>query len=286
MVNKGKILTIAILIIFLSCTNAVAAEQTYTVKAGDSLWKIALSYGLTVDKLKKINNLTSDLLYPGQVLLVNSDVSSSEPSFSQNVNNNADSKQETNQVYVVKAGDNLWKIARECGMTVEELKRLNNLTSDRINIGDRLLVKGVLQGNNNILNNVSPSRSGNLIDGGRIIEFASRYLGTPYRYGGSSPGGFDCSGFVYYVFGQFGISLPRTAADQFQNGIPVNRDELLAGDLVFFSCYSRGIDHVGIYVGDGRFIHSSSPRSGGVIYSSLNESYYARSYAGAKRILR
>ncbi|SHH12746.1 Cell wall-associated hydrolase, NlpC family [Thermosyntropha lipolytica DSM 11003] len=277
--KKVKILVITVLFIFLGCVDALAAEEIYTVKAGDSLWKIASRYGLTVEKLKQINNLTSDRIFPGQALKVSSSIPSGQNA-EQNADNNVSSEQASDLVYIVKAGDNLWKIARDYGTTVEELKRLNNLASDRLNVGDKLLVRGVVR------DNITPSRSGNLIAGERIIEFASRYLGTPYRYGGNSPGGFDCSGFVYYVFDQFGISLPRTAAGQFQNGVAVSREELMVGDLVFFSCYSKGIDHVGIYVGEGRFIHSSSPRSGGVIYSSLNEAYYARSYVGAKRILR
>lgn len=283
MKNIAKVLAGTLLFIMCSSTSLMAADTTYTVKTGDSLWKIAVTYKLTVDRLKQLNNLTSDLLFPGQVLLISSDIPANTENSKQDISFASETKEDS-LVYTVKAGDTLWKIANEYGMTVKNLKRLNNLVSDSLNVGDILLVKAVNE--NQPDSSINPSRSGILADGNRVVEFASRYLGTPYRYGGNAPGGFDCSGFAQYVFNQFGYGLPRTAADQYKYGTYVERSELIPGDLVFFACYSKGIDHVGIYTGDGKFIHSSSPRSGGVIYSSLSENYYARSYVGAKRIIR
>ncbi|MBO8158532.1 C40 family peptidase [Thermosyntropha sp.] len=273
------ILIVSLAFIIIYNTNLMAADVTYVVKSGDSLWKIAVNNGTTVDKLKQLNNLTSDLLFPGQVLLLSKDIPTDKEI---SLENNNESTDDQYSVYKVQPGDSLWKIARENGMDIESLKKINNLNSDNLNIGDKLLVIKKGEINNTVL----PSRSGLMLTGERIIEFAASYLGTPYRYGGNAPGGFDCSGFVQYIFGQFGYRLPRTAADQYQCGIWVDKNDLIPGDLVFFTCYSRGIDHVGIYAGEGKFIHSSSPRSGGVIYSSLSESYYVRSYAGAKRLIR
>jgi peptidoglycan DL-endopeptidase CwlO len=114
---------------------------------------------------------------------------------------------------------------------------------------------------------------------GGVVGIAMQYLGTPYRWGGASPGGFDCSGFVMYVFAQVGVSLPHNAAAQYGQGSPVSRSELQAGDLVFFS----GLGHVGIYIGAGQFIHS--PHTGDVVkISNLGEGWYASSYVGARRI--
>jgi cell wall-associated NlpC family hydrolase len=114
---------------------------------------------------------------------------------------------------------------------------------------------------------------------GGVVGIAMRYLGTPYVWGGSSPAGFDCSGFVAYVFGQMGVSLPHYAGAQYGYGTDVPRDQLAPGDLVFFD----GLGHVGIYIGGGEFIHA--PHTGDVVrISSLSESWYAATFVGARRI--
>jgi cell wall-associated NlpC family hydrolase len=96
-------------------------------------------------------------------------------------------------------------------------------------------------------------------------------------------GAFDCSGFTKYLFDHEGTSLPRTAAEQYQRGMVVTKEGLQPGDLVFFkNTYKRGISHVGIYIGDGQFIHASSPRTG-VRVDSLSKAYYVNHYAGARR---
>lgn len=117
----------------------------------------------------------------------------------------------------------------------------------------------------------------------RIIDGAMQYMGVPYIFGGSTPYGFDCSGYVQYVFAQAGISIPRTADTQYEVGTPVSMPELIPGDLVFFETYTYGASHVGIYVGDGNFIHASS--SGGVKISSLSTAYYSSHYIGSRRIV-
>jgi cell wall-associated NlpC family hydrolase len=108
---------------------------------------------------------------------------------------------------------------------------------------------------------------------------AARYLGVPYRWGGASPAGFDCSGLVLYVYAQLGIALPHFTVAQYALGVAVPRDELQPGDLVFFD----GLGHVGIYIGGGQFIHA--PHTGDVVrVSSLSDSWYAATYVGARRI--
>ena len=113
-----------------------------------------------------------------------------------------------------------------------------------------------------------------------VVGIAMQYLGTPYVWAGSSPAGFDCSGFAMYVFAQVGVSLPHYSGAQYAMGVPVSYSQLQPGDLVFFD----GLGHVGIYIGGGQFIHS--PHTGDVVkISSLGEAYYAGSYVGARRIL-
>jgi cell wall-associated NlpC family hydrolase len=115
---------------------------------------------------------------------------------------------------------------------------------------------------------------------GGAVGVAMQYLGVPYVWGGASPSGFDCSGFVMYVFAQVGVSLPHHAASQFNYGVPVSRDELQPGDLVFFD----GLGHVGIYIGGGQFVHA--PHTGDVVkISSIYDSWYSATWVGAKRIL-
>jgi cell wall-associated NlpC family hydrolase len=116
-----------------------------------------------------------------------------------------------------------------------------------------------------------------------VLEAATAYLGTPYRWGGSTRRGMDCSGLVWRAFHDAGgRQLPRTSAAMAREGLPLTRAELQPGDLVFFATGGGGIDHVGIYEGGGSFIHASSSR--GVVRSSLSERYWRRSYAGARRI--
>jgi cell wall-associated NlpC family hydrolase len=115
---------------------------------------------------------------------------------------------------------------------------------------------------------------------GGVVGVALSQLGVPYVWGGSSPGGFDCSGLVMWAYAQVGVSLPHSSYAQYGYGVPVSRDQLQPGDLVFFD----GLGHVGIYIGGGQFVHA--PHTGDVVkISSLDESWYAAAFVGARRIL-
>ena len=122
--------------------------------------------------------------------------------------------------------------------------------------------------------------------GQEIANFALQYVGYNYVYGAESPSvGFDCSGLVYYVYGHYGYSLRRGAGGQFlYNGRSVSKSNLQPGDLVFFSTNGYEVTHVGIYIGNGQFVHASNSRVG-VIISDLNSSYYTSVYYGARRII-
>jgi len=118
----------------------------------------------------------------------------------------------------------------------------------------------------------------NLAFGKRVVGYAKKFIGTPYSYGGSSPRGFDCSGFTSYVYRHFGVSLPRTSYSQISVGRRVARGALRPGDLVFFD----GLGHVGLYVGNGRFIHA--PHSGTRVRIETLAGWYSSRFSGARRL--
>ncbi|WP_069203019.1 C40 family peptidase [Bacillus testis] len=122
------------------------------------------------------------------------------------------------------------------------------------------------------------------VTGNDIVKLASQYISAPYKFGGNTPAGFDCSGYLLYVFNQVGISLPRTSADQYTSvGLMIDDKDLAPGDLVFFSdTYKKGISHSGIYIGDQKFL---SATDSGVVVSSMTNSYWKPKYAGAKRVV-
>lgn len=115
-----------------------------------------------------------------------------------------------------------------------------------------------------------------------LNKAVNEVVGTPYKWGGTTIQGFDCSGFIRYVFNQFETKLPRTSKSQAQVGTKVDKHELRPGDLVFFNTDGKGISHAGIYIGEGKFAHSSSSR--GVSISKLSDSYYEKRYVTARRV--
>ena len=114
----------------------------------------------------------------------------------------------------------------------------------------------------------------------RVVSTSLKYVGAPYERGGASPAGFDCSGFVLFVYAQAGVSLPHGVAKQYRLGSAVSRDELEPGDIVFFD----RLRHSGIYIGDARFVHATKPGDV-VMVSSLDEEWFRRRWIGARRVL-
>lgn len=121
------------------------------------------------------------------------------------------------------------------------------------------------------------------VRGKDIVKTAAKYKGVPYKFGGTTPKGFDCSAYVQYVFGRHDAKLPRTADAQVLDGIFVLKSKLKPGDLVFFSTYASGASHVGIYAGSGKFWSASTSR--GVVLDSLDTGYWKEHYYGGRRVL-
>jgi len=169
---------------------------------------------------------------------------------------------------VVQKGDCLWTIARQYDTTAPVLARMNGLRmEDILPVGVRLLVPTSAPG-------VEPSR---------FVETALRYQGVRYRWGGMTTRGMDCSGLVARVLEVNGIDAPHNSRALYKLGTPVSKGNLQAGDLVFFNTNGKGVSHVGMYLGEGEFIHASSAR-GRVRIDKLTGGYYQRHYVGARRV--
>lgn len=190
--------------------------------------------------------------------------------------------------YKVKSGDTLLGLARRFQTTVGELKRINSIKTDIINIGRVLKVPSYRMEEVRLLN-IEMVVDTNVFGGNEMIDtrpfqlvsLAREYEGTPYRRGGESPLKVDCSGFVRMLFSCFDILLPRTSRDQF--GVGKEVETITVGDLLFFATRgARRVNHVGIYIGDEKFIHASSAK-GRVVVSPLSK-YYKDRFKGARRI--
>jgi cell wall-associated NlpC family hydrolase len=188
--------------------------------------------------------------------------------------------------YTVQSGDTLAKIAQATLGDANRWREIFELNRDQIS--DPSLIRPGqslrLPGGANAAPAAPSTGSPGSEVGARAVSEAHKYLGVPYVWGGATPKGFDCSGLMQYVFRSIGVSIPRVAADQFRAGREVSRNDLQPGDAVFFkNTGSRtGITHVGMYIGNGKFLHA--PKTGDVVkISNLGEAYYQSHYAGAKR---
>jgi peptidoglycan DL-endopeptidase LytE len=228
----------------------ISSAKTYTVRSGDYLSKIGQEFDVYVAELKKWNNLTSDVIHPGQVLKVSAPTSTSQPE-----------PAPATGTYTVQSGETLSHIAVKYNTSVSQVKSWNGLTSNTIYVGQKLKVSS----------SQSDAPSAN------VVNIAKKYIGSPYAWGGTSPSGFDCSGFIYYVFNQAGTSISRTNTEgYYSRSTAISNPK--PGDLVFFkNTYKAGISHMGIYVGNGEFLHASDS---GVVVTKLSNSYWSPRFAG------
>jgi peptidoglycan endopeptidase LytE len=260
-------------------TTSTPVAKTYTVKSGDTLSQIASMYSISLEDLKSLNNISSYLIYPGQVFIVSTDSSTTDSSesyvpASTPVNNTS----ETN--YKVQSGDTLSHISLKYGVSVQELQQWNDLTSTVIYVGQSLKLSKV---NDNVLTtktNTNASNGSFSVD--TLLKEAKNQIGVKYTWGGTTAtGGFDCSGFIYYSYNKAGLKLARTTSDgYYDRSYYVNSPQ--PGDLVFFQgTYKSGISHLGIYLGNNQFIHAGD---NGVEVSSLSNSYWKSHFESFKRL--
>ncbi|WP_400243967.1 LysM peptidoglycan-binding domain-containing protein [Niallia sp. JL1B1071] len=280
-------------------TETSSTAKTYKVVSGDSLIKIANKHSISLGELQQWNNLTSTLIYPGDVLYVSKPGTASSNTSAPSSSGNSSSTSSNTAVnentatstgtYTIKSGDTLSKIASTYKMSVSELKQLNNLKSDLIFPGQKLKVtaseKVTNTGNTNSSSSsstptfISTGNSGESY-ASKVVSASKSLIGLPYVWGGSTTDGFDCSGFVYYVLNQSGKSIARYSAEGYYDR-SYYIDVPSIGDIVYFkNTYKQGISHLGIYIGNNEFIHADSS---GVRVTSLDNAYYKEHFDSFKR---
>jgi peptidoglycan DL-endopeptidase LytE len=191
--------------------------------------------------------------------------------------------------YRLGRGETLDKVAERFNVDKEEIVDLNQTGRKRLSQGSVVLIPRAEEGSEEeplVLNDRPLRPWKNEEERGILVKVAKSFAGAPYRYGGDTVRGLDCSAFVKKMYEIFEVQLPRSAREQYCAGPKIDKDDLATGDLVFFRTkrFAKYPTHVGIYIGDDKFIHSSSQLSGGVKVDCLSEGYFARTYTGAVRI--
>ncbi len=301
--------TILLLLGLLILPSFAFAAKTHKVKKNETLTSLANKYHVSVNDLKEANNKLNSSIKPGELLVI--------PSQSASRKNAAETSARAS-VYKVRKGDSISRISKRTGVSVAEIKRLNDLGNNKLKTGQILALvdpesessvrakvasrpplryiellneKEYEQSLTELIDQDTasfgiPRETEKSADSVKLLKTkAFGFLGTRYRFGGSTQSGIDCSAFVQKVFNEMDISLPRTAREQFERGEIVNQGDMQKGDLVFFRTYASFPSHVGIYLGNNRMIHASS-RDKRVVISSLNTPYYRARFIGAKRIAR
>lgn len=311
--RKRRILVLSgLFVLFMCCYQPVAHEKQYTVKKGDTLIEISKKIGVSVQTIKKVNNLSGHKLKPGQVLSLKKKNSASHVSVK--------SKSTSASHYKVRKGDTLSSISKKTGIPEQQLATLNNIKSKKLRAGSSLILsKPKISApaaaapasapphadENDILldeegddfltaessdnfdyeaetRNEFLGKWGSADERKLFVKVATGFLGAPYRMGGVTVQGIDCSALVRKMYEFFNIKLPRTAREQAMVGFRVDRDKLEAGDLVFFRT-KRPIGHVGIYIGNNEFVHASY-RARSVRIDSLEKPYFQQRFQRAVRV--
>lgn len=300
--------------LFLICFTPIDSfsSETYRIRKGDTLSGISQRYQVSVQSLKKANHLKSNALRLNQALIIPAKQDKKQDK-SCRISKPKASKSAT---YVVRKGDSFVKIAKKTGVSVSDLKAINRVKSTRLRPGQKLALsypqpvkppQEVSEAEHFNLDDLeeienpaddpetdltgdgeepAPRFLGKWDDSKErdlLVKISKGFLGAPYRFGGVSLKGLDCSAFVKRIYSIFDINLPRTAREQARVGQKVSREQLAVGDLVFFNT-RRYISHVGIYIGNDQFVHAAAGRHREVRIDNLNAPYYNKRFIKAVRL--
>ena len=252
-------------------------SEVYVVRKGDSLYKIAKKFHTSVLKIKRANHLRSSLIRPGQRLYI--------PTRFHTVSWYRKFKPRKSLETISFLEESVEGQDRIVSGELYPLTDVVYRESEELSsfLSTPLEVKGFSFDNWNLSILNDPKYRGTFLR--FLADILKNLKNTPYVFGGANPRfGLDCSSFTAYIYKKLGIKLPRTARAQFNVGIPVDKRDLKVGDLVFFRTYASYPSHVGIYIGNGKFVHFSSAFHGLAI-SSINSRYFKRRFIGARRVL-
>jgi len=284
-----RLLTALVTLAVLAVIPAVSlADATHVVRKGDTLGKIARAHRVSVAKIRKANGLKGTRISVGTKLVLPGGKAHSKRRKARSGKNRRVTVRKARPAEEPPAGASLshadpqdstprtgtWRPPTEAELA--ELAREPAKAADGAKL-TAVAAPPAVAGNRN-----APDADESIKD--RLLRVARGMLAVPYRYGGTTLWGLDCSGFVQKAFSFLDFGLPRTAREQFLEGVKVPKTELSAGDLVFFRTRAKYPTHVGIYLGDNRFIHASA-HDRKVTIDSLDEPYYEKHYLGAKRLL-
>lgn len=305
--TKGSLLQLKSILLISKKNPKKKSVDFHIVNQGDTFFSISKKYEISISDLKKYNPSVSEKnLRLGDKIHLKKQKNLNPPIDTEQVivlDDLEEEKDDSGEItHVIKKGETLFSISKKYDLSVSQIEQLNPRLSNKLKIGYKLIVK---KGISNIGNEVTSTDDKSLENDEEIIEevpysdengstsnhliqIASQQLGTRYRSGGTSGGGFDCSGLMCYTFNQVDFKLPRTSNSQSQIGKKISKKKAQKGDLIFFSTNGRGtINHVGmiteVYDDEILFIHSSV--RAGVIVSSTNEAYYSKRFKTIKRVL-
>ncbi len=298
-----------VLFLIIGFGRETLAQEIYKVKRGDTLAQIAKKYAVSPEALREANHLQGSNIRSNQVLTI--------PNGAKRVTAKKSHPTPASAYYTVRKGDSIFSIAKKTGVSVSAIREVNNLSRNSLKAGQKIkLAKAVpvpvKKGKSTELADLDDDEEGlddDLLDSPLLTEaekniaareelmgkwndpqerrlfvkVATAFLGAPYRWGGVSLRGLDCSAFVKKIYQLFDISLPRTAREQAQVGVNVAKEDLVEGDLVFFNT-RRSFGHVGIYIGNSKFVHASSGGDRVVKIDSLDAPYYNKRFAAAVRL--